>query len=212
VWLDSGEEMWRSFLYFFGHCLFIAILLTLCDYYCHTYFNVLYYHSPQDGLFSLFPNHPTSIIFMNFFGIGIYCTVTGWFIFRQMKPLPNEQTIFTLLVFVLFYYLSGYLQSNPMFLNNLFLIVWGLQLVNMNRDKDMNKLVLFSILLGVLGPVVEGYYSGVVGFFAYNDVDAYYVPCWLCGLYLNGALAIAATTSKLESWRIGRVPLETKQR
>lgn len=83
--------------------------------------------------------------------------------------------------------------------------------MNMNREKDVSKLLLFSILLGVLGPVVEGYYSGVVGFFSYSDVDAYYVPCWLCGLYLNGALAVAATTSKLESWIVGRVPVEGKQ-
>jgi hypothetical protein len=182
---------------FLSHCLLVGILLTLCDYFCHTRLGVLSYHHPDEGI-SLFPAHPTSIIFLNFFGIGIYCTLTGWFIFRHMKPLPKEQTIGSLIVFIVFYYLSGCLQDSPMFLNNLFLIVWCIQLTNFNRDS--NKLILFSVFLGALGPLVEGYYSGVVGFFAYRDVHAYYVPCWLCGLYLNGALAIAATVSQISFW------------
>lgn len=145
---------------------------------------------------------------MNFFGIGMYCVITSWMIFSSMKPLTNEHTIFTLFTFILFYYLSGLLQDSPMFLNNLYLIIWGIQLINFNSE--FNKLLLYSIFLGVLGPVVEGYYSGVMKFFAYNDVDAYYVPCWLCGLYLNGALAIVAITTKLESWRIHRIDLKEK--
>jgi hypothetical protein len=115
-----------------------------------------------------------------------------------MKPIPNQQTVFTLLVFIFFYYLSGVFQDSPMILNNLFLIVWCLQLTNFNRVS--NKLILFSVLLGVLGPLAEGYYSGVIKFFAYRDAHAFYVPCWLCGLYLNGALAIAATVTKMSFW------------
>lgn len=179
---------------FLFHSLFISIVLTLCDFYCHTKFGVLFYHSVDKSL-SFFPDHPTYDILLNFFGIGLYCTFTGYFIFNKMKPISNIQTFISFVVFISFYYLSGLLKDHPMTLHNLFLIVWVLQLVGFKRET--NKLLQYSIFLGVLGPVVEGYYSGVIGFFSYTDVDAYYVPLWLCGLYLNGALVIAATTSKI---------------
>lgn len=69
------------------HSLFISFILTLCDYYCHTRLNVLYYKDLEHSI-SLFPLHPTSEIFLNFFGIGIYCTLTGLFIFYNIKPIP----------------------------------------------------------------------------------------------------------------------------
>jgi hypothetical protein len=218
----------------------IGILLTLCDYYCHTRQDVLVYHPLLTNtstslslkqssllsfpfslslstdlssylslisffpLFSLFPSHPTSIILLNFIGIGFYCTVTGWIIFKEMKPISMFGTIVSLFLFVLCYYLSGFLKEYPMTINNFFLILWGFQLNHFQRPEYFSKLLGYSILLGTLGPVVEGYFSGVMGFFQYYDVDAYYVPCWLSGLYLNGGLAIAATTTLLESWTSGK--------
>ena len=84
-----------------------------------------------------------------------------------------------------------------MTLFNLFLISWGLQLLNFNNNNELKKLLQYSMFLGILGPIVEGYYSGVIGFFTYSDIDAYYVPLWLCGLYLNGGITVAVTMSKL---------------
>ena len=74
--------------------------------------------------------------------------------------------------------------------------VWVLQLFMFQHE--VHKVVMYSFILGLAGPICEGYYSST-GFFAYSEPHAYFVPMWLSGMYVNGALAIIATASYLES-------------
>ena len=64
------------------------------------------------------------------------------------------------------------------------------------------SLVSYSVLLSVLGPIFEGYYSSK-GLFSYapHATHVYFVPAWLGGLYMHGALAVATTVSTVEGWR-----------
>ena len=179
--------------------LLVSTLLTLCDYYCHARLDVLYYHHPEKG-YSLFPKHPTSEVFAGFFGITLFCFFTGLIFFgRKFQVVYADHAVFSVFIFVLQYYCSGVFKNYPMLLFNAFLLTWGIHLTSAFTGSNCNKVVIFSIMLGILGPLVEGYYSGVVKFFAYNGILVYHVPIWLGVLYMNGGIAVAVTIAWLQS-------------
>ena len=196
--------------------LILAVLLTFCDYYCHTRMDVLYYHKP-DHNYSMFPRHPTYDVFVGFFGISIFCVVSGLCFFHDIRTIYLDHTLLSVLLFVLQYYFSGLFQEYPMCLHNLFLLTWGLHLYSAFGGSEVGsgvtcaKVAVYSIMLGMLGPVVEGFYSSEIKFFAYNGVVVYHVPVWLCGLYMNGGIAVATTIGWLERCRKNRTVSHTKK-
>lgn len=180
------------------YVLFLASLITLCDYFCHLRLGVLKYNFPDHG-FSLFPNHPTADVFFGFVAMSLFCAISGRFYFGKMPASSALATINSVIIFASQYYASGVFQHYPMALNNLFLVMWGVRLVKYD-EKYVSKLLLYSLVLGIGGPLVEGFYSSAIGFFVYISPHGYHVPMWLCPLYFNGALAVASTVSFIENW------------
>jgi hypothetical protein len=194
---DKRTTPVNCFVYAF-YVLFLASLITLCDYYCHLRLGVLSYNFPEHGI-SLFPNHPTSDVFLGFVGMSLFCAVSGKVYFGSMPAPSIVSSAASIIIFASQYYASGVFQDFPMTINNVFLVTWGVRLVKFD-SRFVNTLLLYSLVLGIGGPLVEGFYSSAVGFFVYNSPHAYNVPMWLCPLYLNGALAVASTVASIESW------------
>ena len=178
------------------YILFLAALLTVCDYASHVRLGVLWYTHPDHWGF--FPQQPTGDVFIGFVRIAVFCTAVGWAFFRNFPAPGLARALLSVVAFVAVYFATGLGKDYPMSLYAGFMVTWALHLVSFQHG--IRKLVLFSVLLGVLGPVLEGWASSS-GFFAYYDQDAYYVPLWLSGMYLHGALAVAATLATVESWR-----------
>lgn len=179
------------------YVLAVACLLTLCDYFFHVRTGVLYYTQPEH--LSLFPGQPTGDVFAGFVPLGVACLATGWAFFRHLPTPGVPGALLSTFLFVATYGASGLFQDWPMSLYVAFMLLWLLQLSFLFRH-DLRKLLALSVVLGLAGPVWEGYTSAS-GFFAYYDQDAYHVPLWLGGMYFNGALAVAATMAAVESWR-----------
>jgi hypothetical protein len=131
--------------------------------------------------------------------MAIFITIFGKIVFRRLQYQGFGIFVWNTCVFVIFYYLSGILVQCPMIVNNIFLMGWALNLSVFNCSvHDVKIIVLFCIALGILGPLIEGTYANS-GFFAYRDPHVYFVPVWLCGLYLQGGLAVASGITILES-------------
>lgn len=175
----------------------LAALLTFCDGFSHVGFNVLHYTQPDHG--SLIAGQPTGDVFIGFLRIAAFCTAAGWALFRHYPARPVVHGLLSSLTFAALYFASGIFKEYPMSLHVAFMVTWAAHLLTFEHDRI--RLVLFSVLLGVLGPSFEGYFVEV-GFFAYNAPHAYHVPVWLGGLYFHGALAVAATISTVEQWRV----------
>lgn len=176
--------------------LAIAALLTLSDYVSHVDQGVLSYDDPDRG--SLFPGQPTAEVFFGFLGMGLGMVVLGWLLFRG-TPAPGWRTsALSVGLFFALYYLSGTFKDHPMGLYAAFMLIWLPHLSF--TGLDLRKLVVLSVLLGVIGPVLEGARSDT-GFFAYADQDAYFVPLWLSALYFNGAIALATLVSTVDATR-----------
>ena len=186
-----------TILAYVAFVVIVATIITLCDYFCHTRLGVLKYSYPDHGI-SLFTSHPTLDVFLGFVGMSIFCALSGRAIFFSMPAPPLHQTLGSLIVFVGCYYASGVFQNYPMLLHNSFLAVWAIRLTNID-NKFLSRVVAYSAVLGIAGPLVEGFYSSTIGFFAYVHPHAYHVPMWLCPLYLNGGIAVASTVATLEA-------------
>lgn len=178
------------------YILFLACLLTVCDYAAHVRLGVLWYANPEH--FGFFPHQPTGDVWIGFLRIAAFCTALGWALFRRYPSPGLPKALAGTSIFVAVYFASGILKDSPMALYAGFMLAWTIHLLSFKHQTG--KLVVFSVLLGVLGPILEGWASSR-GFFAYYDQDAYHVPIWLSGLYFHGALAVAATLSVVESWR-----------
>lgn len=178
--------------------LLIAVLLTVTDYTAHVRNDVLIYSDPSEG--SLLPDQPTLAVFSGFVLLGIGCAVAGRALFGSIPgPGPSAWLAgFSLVLFIGLYNLTGIVDDRPMLLYALLLLIWlpHLQLSGLPLD----RVVLLSVLLGVLGPIAEGIRSSD-GFFRYVDVDAFYVPFWLSPLYFNGAV----TVGLLAAWLAARL-------
>ena len=190
----SGLFLWPAYV------VLLAALLTFCDAFFHVHFNVLHY--AIRGRWELVVGQPTWEVFVGFFRIGLFCTAAGWAMFRNYPAPTMSRGLLSTAIFAAVYFASGVFAAHPMILFNVFLLTWALQLMTFTHD--LGRLVLFSALLGVLGPLFEGMVSST-GVFAYNEPHVYYVPVWLSGLYLHGGLAVAATISRVEHWRTGKV-------
>lgn len=174
----------------------IAALLTVGDYVAHVDSGVLSYREPDRG--SLFPGQPTAEVFLGFLQLAVGIVVLGWVMFRG-TPAPGwRKAVMSVGLFFVLYYLSGVFREHPMGLYVAFMLIWLPHLSF--TGLDLRKLVVLSVLLGVLGPVAEGVKSDS-GFFAYADQDAFYVPLWLSALYLNGAIGLAALVSTVDARR-----------
>ena len=190
----SGVFLWPVYV------VLLAALLTFCDAFSHVQFNVLHYATR--GRWELVIGQPTWEVFVGFCRIGLFCTAAGWAMFRKYPAPTLFRGLLSAAIFAAMYFASGVFAAHPMILFNVFLLAWALQLWTFTHD--LARLVLFSALLGVLGPSFEGMISST-GVFAYNEPHIYHVPVWLSGLYLNGGLAVAATISRVERWRTGNV-------
>lgn len=175
----------------------MAALLTLCDGLSHVRLNVLSYTHPER--WSLLAGQPTGEVFIGFLRIGAFCTATGWAIFRHYPARSVVQGVGSSLAFAALYLASGIFKDYPMSLHVAFMVTWAAHLLTFEHDRI--RLLLFSLLLGLLGPSFEGYFVEQ-GFFAYKVSHAYHVPVWLGDLYLHGGLAVAATISIVERWRV----------
>lgn len=176
--------------------LVIAALLTVGDYVAHVDQGVLSYRDPDRG--SLFPGQPTAEVFWGFLRLALGIVAIGWLLFRG-TPAPGwRKAVLSVALFFVLYYLSGTFQDHPMGLYVAFMLIWLPHLLF--TGLDLYKLVVVSVLLGVLGPLAEGMRSDT-GFFAYADQDAYFVPLWLSALYFNGAIGLAALVSTVDASR-----------
>ena len=192
-----GVQQWRlsGWILFPAYIVLLAALLTLCDYVSHVRLNVLWYANPTH--LQWFPNQPTGDVFIGFLRMALVCTTLGWLAFRSFPAPGVLRALLSAVVFVACYYASGVYKDYPMALYAGFMVIWVIQMISLKQQ--LYKLIVFSVLLGLCGPVWEGWASSN-GFFAYYDQDAYFVPLWLSALYFNGALAVAATLATIESW------------
>ena len=176
----------------------VAALLTACDLTCHVWQGVLVYERPEHR--SLFAGQPTGDVFLGFLQVGAFCAVSGWALFRDAAPRGVGKTLTSAAAFVACYAASGLAQAWPMSLHAVFLLSWLAHAATF-PGPDRRR-VAYAVVLGVLGPVWEGW--GVEsGFFHYVEPHAYHVPIWLTGLYMHGALAVASAIATVSSWRRG---------
>ncbi|MSQ03644.1 MAG: DUF2878 family protein [Myxococcales bacterium] len=194
---DKTSRGMSGFVLYPLYIVALAALLTLCDGLSHVRFNVLYYTHPER--WSLLAGQPTGEVFIGFLRIAAFCTAAGWTLFRHYPARPIAHALASSLTFVAMYFASGIFKEYPMSLHVAFIVTWAAHLLTFEHDRM--RLVLFSVLLGVLGPSFEGYFVEL-GFFAYNGPHAYHVPVWLGDLYFHGGLAVAATISTVENWRV----------
>ncbi len=194
---DETSRGISGFLLYPLYLTALAALLTFCDGFSHVGFNVLHYTQPDH--WSLIAGQPTGDVFIGFLRIAAFCTAAGWAFFRHYPARPVVHGLLSSLTFAALYFASGVFKDYPMSLHVAFMVTWAAHLLTFEHDRI--RLVLFSVLLGVLGPSFEGYFVEL-GFFAYNVPHAYHVPVWLGGLYFHGALAVAATISTVEQWRV----------
>lgn len=171
-----------------GFTLGLAVLLTACDAFCHVVPGVLWYTRPDVG--SLVEGQPTLPVFIGFVRIAAVCTGLGWWVCRRRSPEPLVKGVASTAVFVAAYAASGFGHAWPMALASAYWLSWVLHLWWYPRDPWPT--VALCVVLGVAGPLGEGYVSQT-GFFAYHQAHAYHVPVWLGGLYLHGGLAIVGT-------------------
>jgi hypothetical protein len=189
----SGAAIYGAFT------LAIATLLTVCDALAHVRFHALHYTRPDH--LQLFAGQPTGDVFVGFVRIGAFCALTGWLCARRAAPVAASKALAHVASFVAVYFASALFGAHPMSLHVAFLALWAAQLATF--EADHLRLVLLSVLLGAAGPSFEGLFVEL-GFFAYEAPHAYHVPLWLSPMYMNGALAVAATARVLEAWRAPR--------
>lgn len=178
-----------------GFTLGLAVLLTACDAFCHVRPGVLRYPRADEG--SLVAGQPTLAVFIGFLRIAAVCTGLGWLACRHRSPEPLRKGLASSVVFVAAYAASGIWQDAPMALTSAFWLTWVLHL-RFYPHAPWSTVAL-CVVLGVAGPVGEGYVSQT-GFFAYRAPHAYHVPVWLGGLYLHGGLAIVGTLPAVLAW------------
>lgn len=180
------------------YALGVAVLLTLCDWAGHVVGETLVYSNPDVG--SLLPGQPTAQVFAGFVALSVPLTLVAWRVFGRAPAPPLGVTLTYVGTFTAAYLLSGVLDELPMVLLAALMLMWVAQLAWLRPD--IYPVVAFSVVLAVIGPVAEGLYAAS-GFFAYSDEAVFGVPAWLGPLYLNGALAVAASMATLGQW-LGR--------
>lgn len=185
----------RTWAVLVAYAMVVAILLTLCDWAGHVLWGTLVYTEPDVA--SLLPGQPTVRVFGGFVALAIPLTLVAWWAFGRYQVPPLRVTVLLLTTFVASYLFSGPLDSVPMVLVAVLMLVWAAQLGWFTAN--LYPVVLFSVVLAVVGPIAEGLYSAS-GFFSYPDDAVFGVPAWLGPLYLNGALAVVATMATVGQW------------
>lgn len=190
-----GNQASRTGIALVVYALAVASLLTFCDWAGHVLWGTLVYAEPQVG--SLLPGQPTLRVFGGFVALAVPLTLVAWWGFSRDHVPPLRVTVAVMITFVSGYLLSGPLDAVPMLLVAGLMLLWAAQLRWFVAH--LYPVVLFSVVLAVVGPIAEGLYSRS-GFFYYPDDAVFGVPAWLGALYLNGALAVVATTATLGQW------------
>ncbi|MEI2703601.1 MAG: hypothetical protein V9E83_14540 [Baekduia sp.] len=167
--------------------LAVAVILTFCDWFCHVRQDVLAYRDPDSG--SLLPDQPTLGVFAGFVGLGVLFVAGGAMLFGQEEGVGWTRSLVFLAVFIALYYGTGLLQDDPIVITSVYPLIWLVLL--WAAGLDLWRLVVFSVLLAVAGPLAEGIRADS-GFFWYLQPDDFGVPLWLGSLYLCGAVALAA--------------------
>ena len=165
-----------------------AVVATFCDK-MHVLTGALYYPQPfiNDQAWWVFP------------GFTVAFTAMGIVYLQMVKFLPaNISRVFStsptglksmsesMLMFALFYILSGFGNESPLFLNLLF---YGTFLIRLTLTQDKIFILILSVILGIGGTLGEGILSWF-GLVYYTKPVIFLVPTWLGGLYFHGAFAL----------------------
>ncbi len=165
-----------------------AVVATLCDA-NHVLTETLSY--PEPFLFGqavfVFPG-----FFMAFTIMALnYHYVTSLFpksVKKKASISSGEFPAFveSLLFFMMVYLLSGFGNYHPVLLSVIF---FGSFFARLAFTYERTFILLFAILLGVGGMLVEGAMTQV-DLVHYREPEMFGVPYWLGGVYMHGALAL----------------------
>ena len=122
-------------------------------------------------------------------GLASIFVLGGAWLFARENAVGWGRSLALLGVFVALYYATGLLKDDPIVIQSVYPIVW-LVLLRV-AGLDLWRLVVFSVMLAVAGPLAEGV-RAESGFFWYAQPHDFHVPLWLGSLYLCGAVALAA--------------------
>ena len=90
------------------------------------------------------------------------------------------------LFFMMIYLMSGFGNYHPVLLSVIF---FGSFFIRLALTYEKTFILLFAILLGIGGMVVEGAMTQV-DLVHYREPEIFGVPYWLGGVYMHGALAL----------------------
>ncbi len=165
-----------------------AIVATPCDA-NHAFTRTLSYPDPAIGLQAIW-------VFPGFVLAFLLMAINYW----QMAPLAGRvmavdastspgtlaAMVESLSAFAMVYLASGFGNEYPALLS---LIFYGLFLLRWAVSYERAWLLCVALVLAVGGMLGEGLLSDF-GLVAYRHQDIYFVPWWLGGLYMHGAIAL----------------------
>lgn len=165
-----------------------AIVATLCDA-NHVLTHTLSYPTPfvAGQAWWVFPG-----FFVAFTAMGaIYFVLTNALGHRlsltSSQSAGSAQAMMeTLVAFAMVYLASGFGNEHPVLLS---LIFYGTFILRWAVSYDRLWLLLLAVIMGIGGMFAEGLMSHF-GQVTYRQVDVFYVPFWLGGLYMHGAFAL----------------------
>lgn len=172
----------------FWVCVAVGVLLTFCDRYAHVQFGVLAYDEPawNEQAWWVLPNFIAA-------ALGMYLGAKYLFV-RFLSGATRGEIAFSVAWFVTAYFATGFYWQHSLALATVLTVAWILRLY-LSRDRAIT--FVYSIVLAVIGVLMEGSLSRMTGF-AYAAPDFYNVPYWLPALYLNGAFLVLQIVYKVE--------------
>ncbi|MCF8459380.1 MAG: hypothetical protein K9G46_01520 [Flavobacteriales bacterium] len=165
-----------------------AMVATICDA-NHVFTEALSY--PNPFLFGqaafVFPGFVIAFLFM-----GLNYLFAPSFFPKAAKNVESTSAgsfdafVENLLFFMMVYLLSGFGNHEPELLS---IIFYGSFLIRLAFTYERMFILLFAIILGIGGMVVEGAMTQF-DLVHYRQPEIFGVPYWLGGVYMHGALAL----------------------
>ncbi len=165
-----------------------AMVATICDA-NHVFTEALSY--PNPFLFGqaafVFPGFVIAFLFM-----GLNYLFAPCFFPKAVKNVESTSAgsfdafVENLLFFMMVYLLSGFGNHEPELLS---IIFYGSFLIRLAFTYERMFILLFAIILGIGGMVVEGAMTQF-DLVHYREPEVFGVPYWLGGVYMHGALAL----------------------
>ena len=165
-----------------------AMVATICDA-NHVFTEALSY--PNPFLFGqasfVFPGFVIAFLFMGF----NYLFAPSFFpkaVSNTQSTSAGSLTVFveSLLLFMMVYLVSGFGNHEPKLLAIIFYVSF---LIRLAFTYERMFILLFAIILGIGGMVVEGAMTQF-DLVHYREPEVFGVPYWLGGVYMHGALAL----------------------